>query len=172
MTARQIPKEPDTPPPGWTGASAAATVAEQKHSDEKSVLPARKRRRARSPSTERLPATGSCTLQVGTVTLQTNDEVYRPASRKNKKATTQAVNEPDVLQEAAAAEEKQETQSAPTADSIFQDLVEVVVEDIAVPDSSRLTSSRPTMPPKPKQRPRATTSRPKSGDQGASDASD
>ncbi|CAE7349591.1 unnamed protein product [Symbiodinium microadriaticum] len=152
VTARQIPKEPDTPPPGWTGASAAATVAEQKHSDEKSVLPARKRRRARSPSTERLPATGSCTLQVGTVTLQTNDEVYRPASRKNKKATTQAVNEPDVLQEAAAAEEKQETQSAPTADSIFQDLVEVVVEDIAVPDSSRTSmaeSSGAEKPPAP-----------------------
>ena len=52
---------------------------------------ARKRRRARSPSTEWLPATGSCTLQVGTVTLQTNDETYHPRSRKHKRQENRQV---------------------------------------------------------------------------------
>ncbi|CAE7862141.1 unnamed protein product, partial [Symbiodinium microadriaticum] len=95
------------------------------------------------PQGAEYPATwleGSCTLQAGTVTLSTNDTVYRPAPRLE---TRRPVAKP-----------RPKTKSGPTStvDRTSPDLADVMVEASASP-TLKSTQTRPTMPPKPKRRP-------------------
>ena len=168
---RLLPREPDTPPPGWKSASMAPATKAPSATGTKEVRSTRKRRRTRSPSssttTEWLPATGSCTLQVGTVTLSTNDPTYGSAPRTNLQRAAKDRPKPDESLEhidkrtekrtrRPMAKPRPKTRPKPafTVDNASPQPVEKTVEDTDAP-MSESTTTRPHMPPKPKQRPRS-----------------